>query len=275
MLTEKVPGNIVRALGGRGKKKDTISSKELLFSKAAESPSETVPEPTSNSKSECGNLEPLPPLLKLTRAEPIGTSADVLTLIDLTLTPAIYEEIKKVLGKRSTVKALKKKAQTISPSTPDPILIKKADSSTKKLLLTLMEEVKGLKEQIKIPSDTSSSVSQSGCSKSAKGKQKTWFGPCKHCRFRNNLLEDYYMKTKRSTYGSTDHLTKEHPKQEAVRKTLAKLKSQSSQGSSSRKAPMILKPFIDCKYCGFDNVPSPPARRPPLQARKGFTPNYT
>ncbi|GJY13301.1 retrovirus-related pol polyprotein from transposon TNT 1-94, partial [Tanacetum coccineum] len=112
LFTKQVPGNIIHALGGRGKKKDTISSKEVLFYKAAESPFETVLEITSDSESECGNLEPLPPL-------PIN--------------PLVPD-------KGSTVKALKKKAQTISPSTPDPILIKKADSSTKKLLLTLMEE---------------------------------------------------------------------------------------------------------------------------------------
>ncbi|GJX40062.1 hypothetical protein Tco_0255052 [Tanacetum coccineum] len=200
-----VPGNIVHALRGRGNKKETISSKAILFYKVAESPYETVPEITSDSKSKCGDLEPLPPLPKLTRAESIGTSAGV-------------------LDKRLSVKAPKKKAQTMSPSVPDPIPVKKADSSTGKLLLTLMEEVKGLKEQIKIPLDTSPSVSQSGSSKSAKVKQKTWFGPCKHCGVRNHLPEDCYMKPKCSTCGSTDHLTKEHSEQAVVRKTLAKLK---------------------------------------------------
>ncbi|GJV83503.1 retrovirus-related pol polyprotein from transposon TNT 1-94 [Tanacetum coccineum] len=147
---KKVPGNIVRALGGRGKKKDTISLKEVLFSKAAKSTSENVPEITSNSESECDNLEPLPPLPKLIRAELIGTSADVLTLADLTLTPTVSEEVKKASNKRLVIK----------------------------LLLTLMEEVKGLKEQIKTPLDNYASVSQTGSSKSVKGKQKTWFGPC-------------------------------------------------------------------------------------------------
>ncbi|GJS76119.1 retrovirus-related pol polyprotein from transposon TNT 1-94 [Tanacetum coccineum] len=63
------------------------------------------------------------------------------------------------------------KAQTKSPSVPGPSLVKKADSSTKQLLLTLMEEVKGLKEQIKPPSDAS--ISQTGSSKSAKGSMNT------------------------------------------------------------------------------------------------------
>ncbi|GKD23826.1 hypothetical protein Tco_1225529, partial [Tanacetum coccineum] len=119
----------------------------------------------------------------------------------------------------------------MSPSALKPIYVKIADSSTEKLLLTLIEEVKDLKEQIKIPLDTSPFVSQ--------------FRPCKHYGFRNYLLEGCYIKTKCSTYGSTGHLTKEHPKQADVRKTLSKLKAQSSQGSSSRKAPLIPKPFID------------------------------
>ncbi|GJU69074.1 retrovirus-related pol polyprotein from transposon TNT 1-94 [Tanacetum coccineum] len=46
LLTKKVHGNIVRALGGRGKKKDTTSSKKVLFSKAAESSFETIPKIT-------------------------------------------------------------------------------------------------------------------------------------------------------------------------------------------------------------------------------------
>ncbi|GKA80378.1 hypothetical protein Tco_0786974 [Tanacetum coccineum] len=143
-----LPGNIVRALGRRGKKKDTISSKE----------------------------EPLPPLPKLSKAEPNDTSKDDISLADLTLNPTVSKEIKKVHDKRSTIKILKKKAKPVTSSVPDLSLVKKADSSTKKLLLTLMEEVKGLKEQIKIPSDTSLYVSQSESTKSTKGKQ---FGPCK------------------------------------------------------------------------------------------------
>ncbi|GJR59844.1 retrovirus-related pol polyprotein from transposon TNT 1-94 [Tanacetum coccineum] len=66
-----VPSNIVYALGGKGKRKETISSKEVVFTKADESPSETV------------------------RAEPIGTSVDVITLVDLTQTPTVSKEIKK------------------------------------------------------------------------------------------------------------------------------------------------------------------------------------
>ncbi|GKA54742.1 hypothetical protein Tco_0753691 [Tanacetum coccineum] len=199
MRDEQVPGNIVRALGRRGKRKETFSSKEVVFAKADESPSETIPEITSDSESECKNLKPLPLLLKLSRTEPI-------------------------------VKVIKKKDQTKSPSVPDPSIIKKAYSYTEKLLLTLMEEVKGLKEKIKTPSENSASVSQTGSSKSAKGKQKTWFGPCKHYGQKSPL---------RGLYGK--------------KKTLAKLKAQSSHASSSRKAPKIPKPFIPFKYYEFND----------------------
>ncbi|GJS86694.1 hypothetical protein Tco_0769330 [Tanacetum coccineum] len=136
LLTKQVLGNIVCTLGGRGKRKDTIFLKEVLFTKADESPSETVPEITSNFKPECHNQEPLPPLPKLSGTEP---------------------------------------------------------------------------------------------------------------------NEDCHMKPKCSAYGSTIHLTKEHPEQAVVKKTLAKLKTKSSQGSSSRKALVISKTFIDCKYCIFNN----------------------
>nr|GEW83721.1 hypothetical protein [Tanacetum cinerariifolium] len=154
------------------------------------------------------------------------SSSDVLTLANVSLTLTVSEEIRKVPEKRSAVKAPKEKAQTMSPSASDPIPVKKADSSTKKLLLNLMEEVKG--------------------------KQKTWFGSCKHCGFRNHILEDCYMKPKCSMCGSTNHLTKEHPEQAAARKNLAMLKAQSSHGSFIRKEPMIPKPF-DWKYCGFND----------------------
>ncbi|GJZ62630.1 hypothetical protein Tco_0618767 [Tanacetum coccineum] len=134
-----------------------------------------------------------------------------------------------------------------SPAVPD----KKADSSTEQLLLTLMKEVKGLKRQFEIPSGTSLLNSQSSSSKST--KKKTWFGPCKHCGLGNNLTDDCYSKPKCFTCGSTDHLTKEHIEQTAVNKTLTKLKAQSSVSPSTKKDPMIPKPFKECKYCGFND----------------------
>nr|GEW10122.1 hypothetical protein [Tanacetum cinerariifolium] len=57
LLSEKVPRNIVKALGGKGRRKEKIFSKE----------------------------EPFPPLLKLIGATPSGTSEKVIFLSDLTL----------------------------------------------------------------------------------------------------------------------------------------------------------------------------------------------
>ncbi|GJZ78553.1 retrovirus-related pol polyprotein from transposon TNT 1-94 [Tanacetum coccineum] len=113
----------------------------------------------------------------LRQAKPIGTSIDVLTLADLTLTLAVSEEIKKVTNNRSAIKAPKKKAQTLSTYVPDSIIVNKDNSSTEQLLLTLMENIKGLKEKIETSLNNSTYVSQIGSSKSVKGKQKTWFGP--------------------------------------------------------------------------------------------------
>ncbi|GJT21637.1 retrovirus-related pol polyprotein from transposon TNT 1-94 [Tanacetum coccineum] len=112
-----------------------------------------------------------------------------------------------------------------------------------------MEEVKSLKEHIKVPSNNSPSVSQTGSSKSSKGNQTTWFRPCKHCGFKNHLAKDCYLKPKCSTCGSTDHLTKEHPEQTVVKRTLTMLKAQSSVNPLAKKASMIPKPFKDYSGC--------------------------
>ncbi|GJW88386.1 hypothetical protein Tco_0163726 [Tanacetum coccineum] len=238
---------------GRGKRKETSSSKEVLFTKSENSSSKIAPEITSSTESDCDNQEPLPPIAKLSGAKPNGTSNDVIPLANLTQTSFVSDKTKQVNAKESSVKAIKKKAQTKSTSDPDPSPNKKADSSTEQLLLTLMEEVKGLKEQIKPSFDNSASVSQTGSSKSIKGKQHTRFGPCKHCGFKNRLSEDCYNKPKCITCQSTDHLTKEHPDQVVVKKTLSKLRAQSSKASYSRTAPKIPKPFIPCKYYRFNN----------------------
>ncbi|GJZ87025.1 hypothetical protein Tco_0658635 [Tanacetum coccineum] len=130
LLTEQVLGNIVCALRGRGKRMETISSKEIVFSKGENSSSEIVPEVTSDTKSEYDNQEPPPPLLKFTRDEPIGTSNDVTPLADLVQTSKVFDKIKQVTEKESLVNPTKKKTQTMSPSVPDPSPDKKADSST-------------------------------------------------------------------------------------------------------------------------------------------------
>ncbi|GJU41527.1 hypothetical protein Tco_1194484 [Tanacetum coccineum] len=260
LLSEQIPGNIVKALGGRGKRKEKISSKEVIFTKADESSSMPILEITSDSKSECETHEPLPPLSKLIGAAPTGTLNSLISLADLTLNMAdltlntsVPKKTKLTSNKVSHTYAIKKKTETKSPAIPFPQPEKKADLSAEQLLLTLMDEVKSLKEQIKVPSENTLSISQTGSSKSSKGKQTTWFGPCKHYGFKNHLAKDCYIKPKCSTCGYTNYLTKEHLEQTIVNKTLTKLKAQSSMNPLAKKALMIPKPFKDCKYNGFND----------------------
>ncbi|GKA16340.1 retrovirus-related pol polyprotein from transposon TNT 1-94 [Tanacetum coccineum] len=203
LLFEQVLRNIVKSLGGKGRRNEKISSREVVFTKDDESSSTLAPEITSDSESE--------------------------------LSPTY-------VIKKKTEKSL---------AGPKPCSDKKADSSTEQLLLTLIKEVKVLKRQIEIPSGIPPSSTQPISSKAS--KQKTWFGPCKHCGFRNHLFDDCYSKPKCSTCGSTNHMTKEHLEHDAVKKTLSNLKAQSPLKPSPKKTPMIPKPFIECKYCGFND----------------------
>ncbi|GJZ02002.1 hypothetical protein Tco_0519963 [Tanacetum coccineum] len=84
LLTEQVPDNIVCALGRRGKKKDTTSSKDVVFIKVDNSPFENSPEYTFDAEFVNDNQDPLPLLPKLSVVEPIGTLKDVITTNDLT-----------------------------------------------------------------------------------------------------------------------------------------------------------------------------------------------
>ncbi|GJT11999.1 hypothetical protein Tco_0859041 [Tanacetum coccineum] len=256
MLSKQIPGNIVKALGGKGRRKQKILSKEVVFTKADESSSVLAPEITSDLESDCDYQKPLLPLPKLIGATPSGTSETLISLSDLTLNMAdltLDTPVPKKTGpsvKVSSVYVIKKKTVK-SPDVPKLCSDKKADSSTEQLLLTLMEEVKGLKRQTKILSSTPPLSSQPSGSKAT--KQKTWFRPCKHCGFRNHLSDDCYSKPKCSTCGSTDHLTKEHLEHAAVKKTLSKLKAQSPLKPSPKKAPIIPKLFKECKYCRFND----------------------
>ncbi|GJR30549.1 hypothetical protein Tco_1106781 [Tanacetum coccineum] len=219
---------------------------------ANESPPMPAPEITSDS--ECDTQEPLPLLPMLIGVDPTGTSHSIISLADLTsnmakvtLDTSVSKGDNQTSNKVSPAYVIKKKTNK-TPTAPKSRSDKKA---IEQLLLTLMEEVKGLKRQIKIPSGTSPSITLSSSSKST--KRKTWFGPCKHRGLRNHLSDDCYSKPKCSTCGSTDHLTKEHTEQAVVKITLIKLKARSSVNPSAKKAPMILKPFKECKYCGFNN----------------------
>ncbi|GKB67589.1 retrovirus-related pol polyprotein from transposon TNT 1-94, partial [Tanacetum coccineum] len=243
-----VSRNIVKALGGKGIRKEKISSKEVIFTKADEPLSTLAAEITSDLEYECESHEPLPPLPKLIGAIPSGTSESLISLSDLTLNMANLTldtlEPKKTRpsAKVSPAYVIKKKIEK-SSSGSKPCSDKKTYSSTEQLLLTLIEEVKGLKRQIKIPSGTPPSSTQPSSSKAS--KQKTWFGPCKHYGFRNHLSDDCYSRPKCSTYGSTDHLSKEHLEHAAVKKTLIKLKAQSHPKPLPKKTYMIPKPFIE------------------------------
>ncbi|GJZ21697.1 hypothetical protein Tco_0558736 [Tanacetum coccineum] len=204
LLSEQVPRNIVKALGGKGRRKEKISSKEVVFTKADESSSVLTPEITSDSESECVSQEPLPPFPKLIGAAPSGTSESLISLSDLTLNMANLTLDTPVPKKtRPSIKVspayvIKKKTEK-SPAVSKPCSNKKADSSIEQILLTLMEEPK--------------------------------------C----------------STCGSTNHLAKEHLEHVAVKKTLSKLKAQSPLKPSPKMAPMIPKPFKECKYCRFND----------------------
>ncbi|GKB80854.1 hypothetical protein Tco_0947749, partial [Tanacetum coccineum] len=202
------------------------SLKDEIFDlkKADVSTSEFDPIITSDSEDDCDIQKPLPPLPKLTGAVPSGAS------------------------KMSQTYVIKKKTESKHPAVQRSCHDKNALPSTEQLLLTLIKEVKGIKNQILIPSDTSFSVSQADSSKTL--KQKIWYGPCKHCGMKNHLSDDCYSKPKCSTCGSISHTTKEHTKQTAVRKSLNKLKGQSTSKSTPIRTTRMPKTFSECKYCG-------------------------
>ncbi|GJS82734.1 hypothetical protein Tco_0749275 [Tanacetum coccineum] len=133
LLSEQVPSNNVMALGGTGKKKEKGSSKEILFTKSDVSTSKTNPKLPSDLESDDNTQRPLPSLPKLIGVEPSGVKRC------LTITKP----------KQPTDNVVLVTVKLWIETKPTP------DSSTEKLLLTLMKEVKGLKEQIQTHSETS------------------------------------------------------------------------------------------------------------------------
>ncbi|GKA18057.1 retrovirus-related pol polyprotein from transposon TNT 1-94 [Tanacetum coccineum] len=224
MLSKQVPGNIVNALGGKGKRKENNFSKEVVFTKADESSSEPTPEITFDSETDYDTQEPLP---KVIEAESFCTSNSLISLLDLTSNMA-------ELTLNNTSKKSKKSFDKVSQT----YVMKKTEP----------KEVKGIKDHIKIPSITSSSGSQASSSKPS--KQKVWYGPCIHCGLKNHLFDDYYSKTKCSTRGSNNHLTKEHTEQTAVKRTLNKLKNQPPLKPTPKKTFRMSNPSSECKYHG-------------------------
>nr|GEU34265.1 retrovirus-related Pol polyprotein from transposon TNT 1-94 [Tanacetum cinerariifolium] len=207
LLSEQIPGNIVKALGGKGRRKENNPSKEVLFTKADVSTSEFTPMITSDFEDDSDIQEPLPPLPNWTRADPSSASKSFISLsdltanmVDLTLNTA-SKEIKISSNKVSQTYVIKKRTESKHPAVQNSRPDKNAFPSTKQLLLTLMEEVKGIKNQILIPSNTSSSVSQACNSKTP--KQKVWckiYGSIAHeiadClkNLRNSRKQKDYLK---------------------------------------------------------------------------------
>ncbi|GJX53592.1 retrovirus-related pol polyprotein from transposon TNT 1-94 [Tanacetum coccineum] len=188
------------------------NSKEVIFTKADVSTSESAPMTTSDLEDDIDNQVPLPPLPKLTGAEPSGASKRLISLSDLTANMVD-------LTLNTTSKKIKNSSDKVS---------------------------KRYQDQILIPLDTSSSVSQTSSSKTP--RKKVWYGPCKHCGMKNHLSDD--SKPKCSTYGSCSHTTKEHTEQTTVRKTLHNLKGQSISKSTPARINRMSKTFRECKYCG-------------------------
>ncbi|GJV12035.1 hypothetical protein Tco_1353576 [Tanacetum coccineum] len=95
-------------LGGKGKRKEKISSKEVIFTKADESSFVPIPEITSDFESECDTQEPMPPLSKLIGSEPTGTSNSLISLADLTLNTTVTKKAKQTSDKVSPAYVIKK-----------------------------------------------------------------------------------------------------------------------------------------------------------------------
>nr|GEW85584.1 hypothetical protein [Tanacetum cinerariifolium] len=84
LLFEQIPGNIVKALGGKGRRKEINPSKEVLFTNADVSTSESAHMITFDFEDGSDVQEPLPPLPKLTRTDPSSASKSLISLSDLT-----------------------------------------------------------------------------------------------------------------------------------------------------------------------------------------------
>nr|GEU90945.1 zf-CCHC domain-containing protein/UBN2 domain-containing protein [Tanacetum cinerariifolium] len=145
LLFEQIPGNIVKPLGGKGRRKEN-KSKEVIFTKADISTSESASIIISDLEDDSDNQVPLPPLPKLTGAEPSVASKNLISLseltanmVDLTLNTA-SKKIKNSSNKVSQTYVIKKKTKPKHPAVQFFWHDKNALPSTEKLLLTLIEE---------------------------------------------------------------------------------------------------------------------------------------
>ncbi|GKE08337.1 hypothetical protein Tco_1411888, partial [Tanacetum coccineum] len=131
---------------------------------------------------------------------------------ELTLNTLVPKMTKPTYDKVSPLRTIKKKTETKSPAVSLPQLKKKVDLSAEQLLLTLMDEVKSLKEQIKVPSNNYPSVSQTGILSLPKGNKPPGllkaqssmnpsakkapmkskpFKECKYCGFNDHHIDNY------------------------------------------------------------------------------------
>nr|GEX07523.1 retrovirus-related Pol polyprotein from transposon TNT 1-94 [Tanacetum cinerariifolium] len=138
--------SIGKALGGKGRRKER--NLKVLFTKNDVSLSEPTPMITSNSEDDNDNQVLLPPLPKLSGAEPSGASKSLISLSDLTtnmanLTLNTTKRFKNSSDKVSQTYVITEKTKPKPPSVQLTCPDKNAPPSTKQLLLTLMEEVKG------------------------------------------------------------------------------------------------------------------------------------
>nr|GEW91708.1 hypothetical protein [Tanacetum cinerariifolium] len=142
LLFKQILGNIVKALRGKGRRKEN-NSKEVLFTKTDVSISKSAPMITSYSEDDSDNQVPL-----LTGAEPSGASKILISLFDLTANMAdltlntASKRIKNSSNKVSQTYVIKKKTEPKHPTVQNSCRDKNALPSTEQLLLTLMEEVK-------------------------------------------------------------------------------------------------------------------------------------
>nr|GEW10035.1 retrovirus-related Pol polyprotein from transposon TNT 1-94 [Tanacetum cinerariifolium] len=143
LLSEQIPRNIVKALREKGRRKENNS--KVLFTKADVSTSEPAPMIISDSEDDNDNQVPLPPLPKLTGAEPSGASKSFISLSDLTanmadLTLNTTKRIKNSSDKVSQTYVIKKKTKPKPPTVKLTCHDKNALPSTEQLIFTLMEE---------------------------------------------------------------------------------------------------------------------------------------
>nr|GEW88616.1 hypothetical protein [Tanacetum cinerariifolium] len=139
LLSKQIPGNIVKALEGKGKRKENNSPKEVIFTKVDVSTSESTPMITTDSEDDCDNQVPLPPLPKLTGVEPSGALKSLISLsdlitnmVDLTLNTA-SKKVKNSSDKMSQTYVIKKKTKPRHPTAHNSCFDKNALPSTEQL----------------------------------------------------------------------------------------------------------------------------------------------